>query len=171
MPDYFEPKKSWLSAVRVGLIEYLQSATEGMDWLYFDSIIVPDYGAKGGIKLFKKTELDNTDLNVDNNLARIATLQIRVLLADSNPLECEYRLCDWDEWLAEVIHELSLKGINGNWRGVNVRNGLMGLRQTVRGSVFIAEEVPGIQIQEDMCPGLLIAEYDYKYEIDTVINF
>lgn len=171
MPDYFEPKQSWLSAVRTGFIERMETITGGMDWQYYDTIIVPDSGAKAGVKLFKKAPLDPDNLIVDNYYARIATLQIRILLADSSPIECEYRLCDWDEWLSTELHKISLTGINGKWRGVDVRNGLMGISQSTRGSVFIAEEIPGIQIQEDVCPGLLIAEYDFKYEIDTLVSF
>ena len=184
-----KPPRSWLAAVLCGLIEYLEANTpvswseltgdevqsiqmSKIDWKYYDSRITPNMGAKGGVRLLKTNALDyDREINKINWREKLITVQIRILIADPDPLELECLLCDWEEYIDDQIDHLKFTGITGLWRGVRVSKALMSLQNSPRGNTFASDETPGAQGGGGkQYTGILFSEYIAPFEKDVYRN-
>jgi hypothetical protein len=160
---------AYLAAVRQGLIEFLEQETL-INWRYYRSSIVPSLGAKGGVKTAKFSRVTApgaNDLVIDVKISRIATFQMRLLLAvSSSEDECEDLLLLWQQRLDIALHYLSLKGLTGTWKGQRVVNGLMGIQPSVKGFQVGIVETPSDQNDDSSTwEGALFVEFEYCYDL------
>jgi hypothetical protein len=184
-----KPPRSWLAAVLCGLINYLETNTPvtwtditaseansirlgAIDWKYYDSRITPNMGAKGGVRILKTNGLDfDKELNNLNWREKLITVQIRILVADTQPLELECLLCDWEEYIDNVIDLLKPVGITGVYRDVELHSALMGIQNSPRGNTFASDETPGAQGSgSKQYTGIFFGEYVVPYEKDIHNN-
>lgn len=155
----------YLSAARLGLIDYLEQRT-GIDWQYYDSSISPNDGARGGVRVFQVNDAESGGVLVMEHQAKIATAQLRILLAHSSADELESLLADWSTWIDTELHTLAFEGLSGVYRDIELFRALKGIRQSSRGCQFATEEISGSQGEEDRAwKGILLAEYQWSFEV------
>ena len=152
------PSKSYLAAVRVGLVEYLKTAT-GIQWDYYGSIITPDEGAKGGV--FVTTTRPPQGINYTRMTHEV---QLQLLLAHPDHQEAQGMLCDWGQYLIETVRQLSRDGLSGTYRGVQLNVACCGIKILDGIKYYVQDADQRQDIPEGIALGTLQLNCEFIYE-------
>ena len=152
------PSKSYLAAVRVGLVEYLKVAT-GIQWDYYGSIVVPEEGARGAVFI------TTTRPPMGINYTRMAhEAQLQLLLAHPDHQEAQGMLCDWGFQLIELVRQLSREGLHGTYRGVELNGACYGIKILDGIKYYVQDADQRQDIPEGIALGTLQLNCEFIYE-------
>lgn len=159
-------EKSFLAAIRLALINWLENECN-IIFNYYDSTISPTDPPKGGVKVYRITSNNSDAFLLREFSSWQAIIQVRIILATSDPDECESLLLDWQGLLNHKLHSLAFNGLSGFYRGVRLNNACRGIRPSERGSQLATEEITGASGSDFRSwKGLLLSEFEFKYEVD-----
>lgn len=155
--------KSYLAAVRVGLVEFLKTST-GIQWDYYNSIITPDEGAKGAV--FVSTTRPPQGINYTR---MVHEAQLQLLLAHPDHQEAQSLLCDWGQHLVEILRQLSREGLYGTYRGVQLNGACYGIKTD--GIKYYVQDADQRQdIPEGIALGTLQLNCEFIYESSVQLS-
>lgn len=147
-----------LAAIRIGLIQHLQSTT-GIQWDYYKSLVLPEEGAKGGVFV------TGTRLPTGINYTRTThELQLQLLVADADHQKAQSLLCDWGSYLVGVMVELKQEGLYGEYRNVKLEAAMAGCKLLDGIKYYVQDSDQRQDIPEGIAIGTLQANYEFMYE-------
>lgn len=152
------PSKSYLASIRVGLSEYLKNQT-GIQWDYYNSLVLPDEGAKGGV--FITATRSPFGINYTSMAHEV---QLQILLSHPDHQEAQGLLCDWGEHIIKLMLRLKQEGISGLYRGIQLDNACAGIKLADSIKYFVQDADQRQDIPEGIALGTLQANYEFIYE-------
>lgn len=156
--------KSYLAAIRVGLVEFLKTST-GIQWDYYNSIVTPDEGAKGAVFVTK-----TLDLGGINYAKATHEVQLQVILAHPDHVEAQGLLCDWGEYLIKLLKQLKENGLYGTYRGVELSGACAGIKLSDGIKYYVQDADQRQDIPEGIALGTLQLNCEFIYESSVQLS-